>query len=85
MYYVYVLYSVDYDKYYIGMTDNLERRLFEHNLGKTQSTKAFKPWKIVLKEVFETRQEARIREKYLKSAAGRRWRKQHIRPSGATE
>lgn len=85
MYYVYVLYSVSHDRYYIGMTDDLKRRLSEHNLGRTQSTKAFKPWEIVFEELFNTRPEARVREKYLKSAAGRRWRKQHIRPRGATE
>lgn len=86
MYYVYVLYNKKHDRYYIGMTANLERRLAERNLGKTQSKKAFTSWKIVLEEVFETRYAIRIKEKYLKSAVGRRWRKQNvIRPSGATE
>ncbi|WP_179020662.1 GIY-YIG nuclease family protein [Winogradskyella forsetii] len=85
MFYVYVLYSVNFDRNYVGMTDRLEERLIEHNQGKTKSTKAFVPWVRVHKEVFETRLEARTREKYLKSATGRRWRKQNIRPRGATE
>ncbi|WP_179008635.1 GIY-YIG nuclease family protein [Winogradskyella forsetii] len=85
MFYVYVLYSVNFDRNYVGMTDRLEERLIEHNQGKTKSTKAFVPWVRVHEEVFETRLEARTREKYLKSAAGRRWRKQNIRPRGATE
>ncbi|MDZ4149114.1 MAG: GIY-YIG nuclease family protein [Flavobacteriaceae bacterium] len=85
MYYVYVLYSVSFQKYYVGLTNNLDRRLLEHNQVKMTSTKAFVPWIIVHTEVFETRPEARMREKYLKSAAGRKWRKQHIRPRGATE
>ena len=85
MFYVYVLYSNDFDRYYVGMTKYLENRLNEHNLGKMKSTKAFIPWIMVHNEVFETRLLARQREKYLKSGAGRRWRKQNIRPRGATE
>ena len=85
MFYVYVLNSVNFDRYYVGMTKYLENRLNEHNLDKMKSTKAFIPWIMVHNEVFETRLLARQREKYLKSAAGRRWRKQNIRPRGATE
>jgi putative endonuclease len=80
MFYVYVLYSDKFDEYYVGLTKDIDRRLMDHNQGKTKSNKAFRPWRVVYKEVFETRTEAREREKYLKSAAGRRWRKQHIRP-----
>jgi putative endonuclease len=61
------------------MTTNLERRLLEHNSGNTISTKAFKPWIIAYNEVYDSRFEARKREKYLKSSAGRRWRKQNIK------
>ena len=85
MFYVYVLCSFDLDRYYVGMTKHLENRLNEHNARKMKSTKAFIPWVIVHHEVFETKILARQREKYLKSAAGRRWRKQNIRPRGATE
>jgi len=85
MFYVYVLYSSTINGYYIGMTINLNRRLKEHNFGKTQSTRRGMPWEVVHTEVFETRILSRQREKYLKSAAGRRWRKQNIRPRGATE
>ena len=85
MFYVYVLFSVKFEKYYVGLTERLEERLIEHNQGKTKSTKAYIPWIRVHHEVFETRLSARERERYLKSAAGRRWRKKHIRPRGATE
>ena len=85
MFYVYVLYSKMFNRYYVGITNRLEDRLNEHNKGKTKSTKAFIPWIIVYQEIFETRVEARIRETYLKSAAGRRWSKDNIRPRGATE
>ncbi|MDC6362636.1 MULTISPECIES: GIY-YIG nuclease family protein [Flavobacteriaceae] len=85
MFFVYVLYSSKFERYYVGFTKDIARRLKEHNAGKTTSTKPFVPWKLVHEESFETLAEARKREKYLKSAAGRRWRKLHIRPRGATE
>ena len=71
---------------YVGMSINYENRLKEHNSGKTKSTKAFIPWKIIHTEEYPSREAAREREKYLKSAAGRRWRKEHLNwPRGATE
>ena len=86
MHYVYVLYSLSHDRTYVGMAMDCERRLHEHNSGRTRSTKAFAPWVIVHLEEYNTRAKAHDREKYLKSAAGRRWRKKHINwPRGATE
>ena len=85
MYFVYVLYSFKFDRSYVGMTTDLDRRLYQHNTGQNSSTKPFVPWKIVHTEEFPTVHEAREREKYLKTAAGRRWRKINIRPRGATE
>ncbi|PCE63380.1 GIY-YIG nuclease family protein [Sediminicola luteus] len=69
--YVYVLKSKVDGRLYKGMTQNLELRLSQHNGGKVKSTKGYMPWVLVYHEIFETRQEARSREKYLKSAAGR--------------
>jgi len=71
-YTVYVLLSLVAKKSYVGFTDNLERRLREHNAGITYFTKQYKPWKVIYKEEFETQLEARKREKYLKSASGRK-------------
>ncbi|WP_231367659.1 GIY-YIG nuclease family protein [Gillisia sp. JM1] len=85
MFLVYIIYSSKFDRYYVGMTENVNRRLLEHNSGKNISTKAFVPWDIVNIETFDSRFAARVREKYLKSTAGRRWRKLNIRPRGATE
>ncbi len=84
MFTVYVLYSVEFQEYYIGLTKDLRRRLNEHNRGNTKSTKAFRPWEVIHREEFKLLSEARRREKYLKSAAGRRWRKQNIRPRSST-
>ncbi len=78
MYCVYIIYSVDFKRYYVGLSSNVSQRLETHNLGVVKSTKAFCPWKIIHTEIFETRIEARKREKYFKSAAGRRWRKNNL-------
>lgn len=72
MFVVYVLRSNIAAKSYVGVTNNLERRLREHNSGKHAYTKRYTPWEIIHKEEFEEFQEARNREKYLKSASGRK-------------
>ncbi len=61
------------NKLYKGHTNNLDNRLNEHNQGKTKSTKAGIPWKLVYKEKFDTRQQAIERERFFKSAYGRRF------------
>jgi putative endonuclease len=58
------------------MTQNLEQRINEHNQGKTQSTKHWRPWILFFIETFDSRQEARLREKYLKSGFGKKWIKE---------
>ncbi len=67
MYYVYILKSKKVNRFYIGHTGNLKRRLEEHNFGKTRSTKAFVPWEIVYIEKFLTKTEAYNRETEIKS------------------
>jgi putative endonuclease len=62
MFYVYVLYSSKINAQYIGMTNDMDRRLAEHNIGKTQSTKRGIPWEIAHYEAFENRALARNRE-----------------------
>ena len=76
MHYVYVLKSEENWRFYVGMTENVERRFVEHNSGKTKSTKGYKPWKLFFKEEYETRLEARNREKYLKSGVGKEFIKE---------
>lgn len=75
---VYILYSKSFERYYVGMTNNFSRRFKQHNSSYVKSTKYFVPWEVVFKESFNTRSEARKREKYLKSAAGRKWRKNNL-------
>ncbi|HLV38403.1 GIY-YIG nuclease family protein [Xanthomarina sp.] len=78
MYFTYILYSDTFDRYYVGISHNVQERLKEHNRGKTKSTKAYIPWRIFHVEEFETRVLARTREIYLKTAAGRKWRKNNL-------
>lgn len=74
MYSVYVLYSPDFDKIYIGETSDLPTRLHYHNNGPRKGyTSRFRPWKVIHRELFDTRSEALRREKELKSARGRKW------------
>ncbi len=71
-YYIYILKSKSTNKTYVGYTNNLERRLTEHNSGKSNFTSKFLPWEIIYKEEFDEEIEARKKEKYYKSSAGRR-------------
>jgi putative endonuclease len=71
MAFVYILKSKNYDKTYVGSTLNLEKRLSEHNSGKSTFTSKFKPWTIIYSEDFQNLSEARKKEKYYKSASGR--------------
>ena len=72
MYWVYVLTNFDSSRRYVGHTNNIKRRLQEHNSGHTRSTKNQK-CRVIYQEQLEDRPSARKREKYLKSAAGRRY------------
>ncbi|MEM9142641.1 MAG: GIY-YIG nuclease family protein [Bacteroidota bacterium] len=78
MYFVYVLYSAKFIKTYIGITRSAEKRIIEHNGKKSNYTSKYVPWKVIHVESYGTRTEARKREKYLKSSAGRRWMKVNI-------
>ena len=70
---VYVLKSTVAEITYVGSTTDLDRRLNEHNSGKNFFTRRHCPWRVVYQEQFDKLSEARSREKYLKSGAGRRW------------
>ncbi len=70
---VYVIRSLKDGRFYVGMTKDLERRIQEHESGKTKSTKSFRPWKLIFTESFQSYSEARKREKYLKSGSGKEY------------
>jgi putative endonuclease len=72
MYYTYVLYSKEYNKIYIGFTSDLEARLHQHNHPLNRGwTSKYRPWELLYHETQNTKKEAMIREKQLKSARGR--------------
>ena len=75
MYYVYVLKSLKDGRLYEGMSENVELRLAEHNNGRVTSTKGYRPWIVVHFESYSTFEDARTREKQLKSGAGREFLK----------
>jgi putative endonuclease len=75
MFYAYVVKSEDHDFHYKGHCEDLDKRLKQHNSGMTESIRKYIPFKIVYSEEFATRGEAVKREKYFKSAAGRRFLK----------
>ena len=73
MFFVYVIRSEKDGRFYVGMTKNVEQRLEQHNKGMTFSTKGYRPWKLFFFETFQTRVEARNREKYLKTGIGKEY------------
>lgn len=78
MFTVYILQSLKDNKTYTGYTDNFERRFHEHNAGKSSSTKHRAPFKLLFKEEFKTTIEAKKRELWWKSGAGRRKLKEYF-------
>ncbi len=76
MYYVYILLSKKDNKYYTGITNDIERRLRQHDIGysSTRSTKNRGPFRLVFAQECVDRKEARYLEKFLKSGLGRELR-----------
>jgi len=72
-YYVYAIKSCKKNYIYIGLTNNPRRRIAQHNEGRERTTRSYAPFRILLIERFNSRQEARRREKYLKSGIGREY------------
>jgi len=72
MYYVYILESQKNGRYYVGVTDNAQRRLREHNLGLVRSTFPYKPWVLKRIEKFEDVSAAYKRERFIKDKHSRK-------------
>ncbi|MCU7551776.1 GIY-YIG nuclease family protein [Chitinophagaceae bacterium LB-8] len=71
---MYILYSPNFSKIYIGFTSNLIERFKSHNqLGKKGWTIKFRPWTVIYCEHFEIKSKAMEREAFLKSGKGREW------------
>lgn len=78
MYFTYILKSQLIPKTYVGYTTNIKKRLEEHNQGKSNFSQRYKPWRLIYLEEFNSKKEAIRRERYFKTAAGRRWLKRYL-------
>jgi putative endonuclease len=61
-----------YEDLYVGYTTDLKERLKRHNAGFNQSTKSHRPWFLIHYEAYRNDQDAKRREKYLKTSQGSR-------------
>ncbi|MCH6236155.1 GIY-YIG nuclease family protein [Cognataquiflexum rubidum] len=74
-FWVYAIKSEKDGRIYVGMSNDPEKRLKEHNSGITKSTKGFIPWKLIFKEFVGPSQLAREKEKYFKTGIGKEFLK----------
>jgi putative endonuclease len=77
MHYIYIL-LLNNNQIYTGSTENLKRRLKEHNEGKVSSTAKRRPLRLIHYEVYFLKQDAVRREKFLKTSDGKRFLKQQL-------
>ena len=66
MFHLYIIQSTIKNWKYIGVTENIEKRLLLHNSGATKSSKPCRPLKVIYSEAYNTKTEALIRERHLK-------------------
>jgi putative endonuclease len=70
---VYAIKSLERNYIYVGMTNDLNRRIQEYNNGENKSTKSYRPFILIYSESFPDRVSAREKEKYLKSGVGKEY------------
>jgi putative endonuclease len=75
MYFVYILFSEKLNKYYVGTTDDVERRLFEHNSGFYDGVFTSKgiPWRLCLSYSCDTSDKAYALERFIKRMKSRKF------------
>jgi putative endonuclease len=71
-YFMYILHSQSYDRYYVGMTSDLEERLILHNGNHIGYTGKYSDWRIVYSEEFAIKSEAYARERAVKKWKSRK-------------
>jgi putative endonuclease len=81
VFHAYILQSNSTGRFYVGHTENLTKRVFEHNNNRTPSIKNRGPWKLVHSEEFATRSEAMLRERQIKKMKSHTWIEKLIRAS----
>jgi putative endonuclease len=79
MHYVYLLRSIPHpDEVYVGLTDDVRRRLEGHNAGRSPHTAKHRPWEVVAFVGLASRELGVRFESYLKSGSGRAFRARHF-------
>lgn len=79
MYYVYILRSLNHpEQIYVGRTQNLKKRLSNHNAGTTFHTAKYRPWEYIAHFAFKEEITAQKFEEYLKSHSGRAFRDKRL-------
>ena len=79
MTFVYVLQSlIEPERFYVGLTNDMQRRLDEHNSGNSIHTNKFRPWRMAVGIQFADPAKAAKFELYLKSGSGRAFAKKHF-------
>ena len=73
MAFVYIIYSPSRQRTYVGCSEDWQARLDVHNSGRVTATRSGIPWRLVHLEEVAGFLQARRREIYLKTSAGRRW------------
>ena len=77
--YVYVLMSEKDGQWYTGYTVDLKKRIAQHQAGESASTRHRGPWKLIYYEASLNIEDARARERYLKSGMGKRYVRNRIK------
>ncbi len=72
-FYLYITYSVSLDRFYVGYTSDLEKRLFGHNNGVSEYTSKASDWELKYTEAYSTRELAMKREKEIKKKKSRKY------------
>ena len=72
MHYLYIIYSQKLDRYYIGQTKQVDKRLIKHNKGHSLATRGGVPWVLVKAVEFESKSQGIIAENWLKKMKSRR-------------
>ena len=80
-FHIYILRSEATGRFYVGHTENLQKRVFEHNNGRTDSIRNRGPWVLVYSEEYATRSEANRRERQLKRMKSHVWLERLVRAS----
>ena len=77
--YVYLLQSERVPQQrYVGLTEDLDKRLAEHNAGASLHASKWRPWKLVVAVYFEDRDKAAAFERYLKKGSGHAFARRHF-------